>query len=177
MKPFPFLLALFALLAHAAASGDDKLYLAAGDTEALLAKEGQRVIVHGEATGSKKSASGTNFVNFKDATFFLVTFKSDLSQFSEGEPTDLYEGKRLAVEGAVSIYQGKPQIKLTDPKQVTILAADAVFPPPADSKPESESAPPAKVMTEKPAPETAPAPETPKRKPPVDPSEYFKKKG
>jgi hypothetical protein len=174
MKSFPSSLALLALLAHVAASGEDKLYLAAGDTGALLAKEGQKVIVHGEAMGSKKSASGTNFVNFKDATFFLVTFKSDLSQFSEGEPSDLYEGKRLAVEGAVSIYQGKPQIKLTDPKQVTILAADAVFPPPAETKP--ETATPAKVKTEKPAPETAPAPETPKRKPPVDPSEYFKKK-
>jgi hypothetical protein len=174
MKSFPFSLALFALFAQAAASGDEMLYLAAGDTEALLAKEGQKVIVHGEATGSKKSASGTNFVNFKDADFFLVTFKSDLPQFPEGEPTDLYEGKRLAVEGAVSIYQGKPQIKLTDPKQVTILAADAVFPPPAEAKPGSGA--PAKVMTEKPAPETAPAPEAPKRKPPVDPSEFFKKK-
>lgn len=175
MKSFPLSLALFALLAHLAACGDDKLYLAAGDTEALLAKEGQKVIVHGVATGSKKSASGTNFVNFKGASFFLVTFKSDLSQFPDGEPTDLYEGKRIAVEGAVSIYQGKPQIKLTEPKQVTVLAADAVFPPPAEAKP--EPAAPAKVMTEKPEPETEPAPETPKRKPPVDPSEYFKKKG
>lgn len=174
MKPFPFSLALLAFLAHAAASGDEKLYLAASDTEGLLAKEGQKVIVHGEVMGSKKSASGTNFVNFKDATFFLVTFKSDLPQFPEGEPTDLFEGKRLAVEGAVSIYQGKPQIKLTDPKQVTLLAPDAVFPPPAEAKP--EPAAPTKVMAEKPAPESAPVPETPKRKPPVDPSEYFKKK-
>jgi hypothetical protein len=175
MKTLPFALALLTFFAQAAASGEEKLYLAAGDTEALLAKEGQKVIVHGEATGSKKSASGTNIVNFKDAGFFLVTFKSDLTQFPEGEPSDLFEGKRLAVEGAISIYQGKPQIKLTDPRQVTILAPDAVFPPPAESKP--ESAAPAKVMTEKPTPETAPAPETPKRKPPVDPSEYFKKKG
>lgn len=174
MKSFPFSPALFALLAHVTAFGEDKLYLAAGDTEALLAKEGQKVVVHGEAAGSKKSSSGTNFVNFKDATFFLVTFKSDLAEFPEGEPADFYDGKRLAVEGAVSIYQGKPQIKLTDPKQVTILAPDAVFPPPAESKP--EPATPAKVMTEKPETETAPAPEVPKRKPPVDPSEYFKKK-
>jgi hypothetical protein len=175
MKPIhlSLALALFVFFAHAAASGDEKLYLEASDTESLLAKEGQKVIVHGEVAGSKKSASGTNFVNFKDATFFLITFKSDLQQFPEGEPTDLYEGKRLAVEGAVSIYQGKPQIKLTNPEQVTVLAPDAVFPPPAGTKPES-AAP--KAMTEKPAPEAAPAPEAPKRKPPVDPSEYFKKK-
>jgi hypothetical protein len=173
MKSFPFSLVLFALLAEAA-NGGETLYIAATDTEGLLAKEGQKVVVHGEVMGSKKSSSGTNFVNFKDADFFLVTFKSDLPQFPEGEPTDLLEGKRLAVEGAVSIYQGKPQIKLTNPGQITILAPDAVFPPPAEAKP--EPAAPAKVMTEKPEPGTAPAPETPKRKPPVDPSEYFKKK-
>jgi hypothetical protein len=152
----------------------DKLYLAATETEALLAKEGQKVVVHGETKGSGKSASGTNFVNFKDAVFFLVTFKSDLGQFPDGEPADAYEGKRIAVEGAVSIYQGKPQIKLTDPKQLTVLAPDAVFPPPAETK--ETPAAPAKPAMEKPAPGEAPATEAPKRKPPVDPSKYFKKK-
>lgn len=155
------------------AEGEDTLYLAAGETEALLAKEGQKVVVYGEATGSKKSASGTNFVNFRDAVFFLVTFKSDLGQFPEGEPSDVFEGKRIAVEGAVAIYQGKPQIKLTDPKQVTILAPDAVFPPPVKMVAPVE---PVKPTAENPAPESGAAPEAPKRKPPVDPAEYFKRK-
>jgi len=157
------------------ALAQDKLYLAATETAALVAKEGQKVVVHGETRGSGKSASGTNFVNFKDAEFFLVTFKSDLGQFPDGEPADAYEGKRLAVEGAISIYQGKPQIKLTDPKQVTVLAPDAVFPPPAETK--VEPAAPSNPPMVKPSPEDAPAAEAPKRKPPVDPSEYFKKKG
>ncbi len=125
--------------------------------------------------GSGRSASGTNFVNFKDAVFFLVTFKSDLGQFPDGEPAEAYEGKRIAVEGSISLYQGKPQIKLTDPKQVTVLAPDAVFPPPAETK--EAPAAPTKPAMEKPAPAEAPATEAPKRKPPVDPSEYFKKKG
>ncbi len=165
-------LLLLAWLASASAQ-PDKLYLAAGETEALMAKEGQIVVVHGLAEGSAKSASGTNFVNFKDAAFFLVTFKSDLGQFPAGEPCDLYEGKRLAVEGPVSVYQGKPQIKLTDPAQVTILGADAVFPPPPPEK-KGETAMEAKAKDGPPVPDK-PADEAPKRKPPVDPAEYFKK--
>lgn len=173
MKILPAAWLFYSLVLLSNAEGEDALYLAAGETEALLAKEGQKVVVHGETTGSKKSASGTNFVNFKDAAFFLVTFKSDLGQFPEGEPSDAYEGKRIAVEGAIAIYQGKPQIKLTDPDQVTILAPDAVFPPPA--KMDAPTAP-AKAAEEEPAPAPKAAPEAPKRKPPVDPAEYFKKK-
>ncbi len=119
----------------------------------LIAKEGQKVVVHGETKGSGRSASGTNFVNFKDAVFSLVTFKSDLGQFPDGEPAEAYEGKRIAVEGSISLYQGKPQIKLTDPKQVTVLAPDAVFPPPAETK---EALRAAKPAMEKPAPAEAP---------------------
>jgi hypothetical protein len=166
---------LFAVLLSTA-SAQDKLYLAAADTAALVAKEGQRVVVHGETKGSGKSAAGTNFVNFQDAEFFLVTFKSDLAQFPDGEPADAYEGKRIAVEGAISIYQGKPQIKLSDPKQVAVLAADAVFPPPPE-KTKGEPSAPVPPTAGTPPPGATPAAEAPKRKPPVDPSEYFKKKG
>lgn len=157
-----------------ASASPDKLYLAANETEALMAKEGQIVVVHGFVEGSAKSPSGTNFVNFKDAEFFLVTFKSDLGQFPDGEPSDLYEGKRLAVEGAISVYQGKPQIKLTDPAQVTVLEADAVFPPVQEKK--EEPAAPSKPMAEPPSTGSGPTPDPPKRKPPVDSSEYFRKK-
>jgi len=110
-------------------------------------------------------------VNFKGADFFLVTFKSDLDQFEEGEPFELFEGKRIAVEGAISIYQDKPQIKLTSPGQVTVLEADEVFPPLME-KPDKVVAekPPAKAMEKS---EEAPVEEEPKRKPPVDASEFF----
>lgn len=162
-----------AVFSLASITADEILYLPATATEELKAKEGQAVTVHGEVGESAKSASGTNFVNFKDAEFFLVTFKSDLHQFPEGEPADVYKGKRLAIEGTVSIYQGKPQIKLTKPEQVTEIAPDAVFPPPRPVMPVAVPSEPA-PKTE--APAAAPAvPET-KPKPPVDPSEYFKKK-
>ncbi len=168
MNRLLFLLALFTL----SASAQEKIYLAADETEALLAKEGQKVVVYGETKGSGKSGSGTNFVNFRGAAFFLVTFKSDLAHFPDGEPADLYEGKRIAVEGALSIYQGKPQIKLTEPAQVTLLAPDAVFPPPSETKEKPK---------EKPADSTPPkagnpspsggAPASPRRKSPFDRSE------
>jgi hypothetical protein len=166
----PFLL----LLGTVAAEEENKIYLAANQITELIAKEGQKVIVHGETEGSSKSASGTNFVNFKGSEFFLVTFKSDLEPFRETEPHLAYDKKRLAVEGTIALYQGKPQIKLTDPKQVTVLAPDAVFPPPVAKEKEDETTATAdKKMT--PVPATNPAPEPAKPKPPVDPSEYFKK--
>ncbi len=142
----------------------------ATDIEALTAKDGQKVIVYGETDGSGKSGGGTNFVNFKDSSFYLITFKSDLKAFGDAEPADAYDGKRVAVTGVVSIYQGKTQIKLTDPEQVRILAEDEPWPksPPAVAAPRTEP-------TAKP---TAPAPaageESPKKKPPVDAGKYFK---
>lgn len=150
---------------------DFPIYLAATETAALVAKEGQKIIVYGETADSAKSSSGANFVNFKGAEFFLVTFKSDLDQFPEGEPFALFDGKRLAVEGVVSIYQDKPQIKLTRPDQVTVLVPGEVFPPVLEKPKEvaSEEAP-AKAMEK---PEEAPKEEEPKRKPPVDASEFF----
>lgn len=168
---FPVVASLLSVALLIQAEEGDKLYLEASATESLVAKEGQKVIVYGETENSAKSASGTNFVNFKGAEFFLITFKSDVNQFPEGEPFELFDAKRIAVEGAISIYQDKPQIKLTSPDQVTILEADEVFPP-VVAKPK-EIAPVKTEMKGDDAPEEAPVEEEPKRKPPVDASEFF----
>ena len=147
------------------------IYIAATETEELKAKDGQRVTVYGETSGAGKSSSGTNFVNFKEGEFYLVTFKTDLNLFPNGEPADLYDGKRIAVTGVMSIYRGKPQFKLTSPEQVRVLEADEEFPPKQE---EMEEAPEPEAKPEA-TPETEPKPEEEaKRKPPVDPSEYFK---
>ena len=151
--------------------GSSVIYIAATETEELKAKDGQRVTVYGETSGAGKSSSGTNFVNFKEGEFYLVTFKTDLNLFPNGEPADLYDGKRIAVTGVMSIYRGKPQFKLTSPEQVRVLEADEEFPPKQE---EMEEAPEPEAKPEA-TPETEPKPgEEPKRKPPVDPSEYFK---
>ncbi len=152
------------------------VYLAADQTAALIANEGRKVIVYGETEGSEKSASGTNYVHFKGSEFFLVTFKSDLGAFKKGEPHLAYNQKRLAVEGVVALREGKPQIKLTAPAQITVLEPGAVFPPPTAEKNETVAGSVEKKAGSAAAGETsASPPEVIKPKPPVDPSEYFKK--
>lgn len=142
----------------------------ATDIEALTAKDGQKVIVYGETNGSGKSGGGTNFVNFKDSSFYLITFKSDLKAFGDAEPADAYEGKRVAVTGVISIYQGKTQIKLTDPEQVRILAEDESWP----KSPPAVAAPLTEPTAEPPATTRPTEEESPKKKPPVDAGKYFK---
>jgi DNA/RNA endonuclease YhcR with UshA esterase domain len=115
-----------------------------------------------------------NFVNFKGAKFYLVTFKSDVDEFEDGEPADIYDEKRLAVTGLVSIYKEKPQIKLTSPDQVRILEEGEEFPTPGAAKAEKDKG------EKKPIPKKAEEKsddgkkEEPKKKPPVDPKKYFK---
>lgn len=171
MTPVRLLILSMLAFSFALKAEETKIYLAATETEALMAKEGQKIVVYGETENSGTSPTGTNFVNFKGSEFFLVTFKSDLTQFPEGEPSKTYEGKRLAVEGAISIYQEKPQIKLTRPDQITILEPEEVFPPVQEEKKEAtKEEKPTEVMEK---PEEAPVKEEPKRKPPVDASEFF----
>lgn len=166
------LLPLLLLSPLALIAEEPKIYLAATETEALIAKEGQKVTVYGNTEGSGKSSSGMNFVNFKGAQFYLVTFQSDLTQFPDGEPADVFDGKRIAVEGAISIHRDKPQIKLTRPDQVSILEAEEVYPPTGPEKEEMTAEPEAPEVTatseEEPVKE-----EEPKKKPPVDASEFF----
>ncbi len=169
---------IFSVLALAAClfslvEADDKIYLSASNTKDLIAKEGQIVVVHGETERSARIASGMNFVNFAGSEFVLVTFKSDLDQFPDGEPHELYNDKRVAVEGPISIYKDKPQIKLVSPRQVTILEPDAAFPPMTPEKMEKPEVV-VETTTAKKKPEEKTEPEPEKRKPPVDASEFFK---
>ncbi len=170
MRTFSILLAT-SLLLNAYGEEAEKFYLEASKTAELKAKEGQVVTVYGKTTGSGKSGSGMNFVNFSDAEFYLVTFRSDLTQFPDGEPADVFDEKRIAVEGVVSIYKDKPQIKLTDPKMVTVLEADQEFPP--KKMKTVEKTEPKEPEQKKEAPQKT-KPEEPKKKPPVDPKKYFK---
>lgn len=159
--------------------------LAASDTEALKKKDGQKVTVIGKCDRTGKSRGGTNFVNFEGAEFALVTFKSDLDPFTEGEPADLYEGKYLSVTGVIGIYKDAPQIKLTDPKQVK--TSDQAFEIPKKEKMKTDAAATGSADSDskKAAGDGGADPETgtgttgtdekEKPKPPVDPRKYFKK--
>ena len=136
-----FVSGLVAIAQDTAAPSEFPIY-AATDVDGIRAKEGQKVMVWGETTGSGKSSSGMNFVNFKDTEFYLVTFKTDLKPFGDAEPADAYDGKRIVVTGVISIYKDKVQIKLTSPDQVKILADDEAWPKAA---PKAETAAPTSV--------------------------------
>ncbi len=164
------LLLLFPIFVQAE-EGANAIYIAADDTDSLKAKEGQKVTVYGHTTGSGKSQSGTNFVNFKGAEFYLITFASDLAQFGEGEPHEVYDEKNIAVTGTLTIYKEKPQIKLTEPAMIKVIAEGEEFPPKAAA---NKPVPAAAKTTAKVEPKKEGEPAEPKRKPPVDAKKYFK---
>lgn len=160
--------------------------LAATETEALIRKAGQKITVVGKCERTGKSRGGTNFVNFVDGEFTLVTFKSDLGPFTDGEPADIYKDKYLSVTGVIEIYKDAPQIKLTDPEQVTASdqpieipaaetgkAADQTAAAEAAKKAEMDARAAADASGKKDGQPAAD--EKGKPKPPVDPRKYFKK--
>lgn len=140
------------------------------DTAAITAKDGQKITVRGTVSAVRKSRGGTNFINFADSEFYLVTFKSDLQAFEKGEPADLFSGKHLAVTGVVSIYQGKPQMKLNRPDMVRIVDPDA----PELVKPEPSTAKAGEKKETVPITAKKETAATKKKRPPVDPKKYFK---
>ncbi len=140
--------------------------------EKIRVAEGKVVKVRGlvERTG-KSRGSGINFLNFPGGQFTAVVFAKSLKHFPDGEPADLFEGKLVEVSGAVTMYEGKPQIVLERPAQIVVLDPETRKPPPEPGDP----APPPEP--DKPEPGAAddtggPAPEVedPEK---VDPRLYF----
>jgi DNA/RNA endonuclease YhcR with UshA esterase domain len=89
---------------------------------------GETVTVCGVVAAAKFAAQvrgGTTFLDFDkpypDATFTALIFASDRAKF--GAPEKTAAGKELCVTGKIDMYQGKPQIILKDPKQLTAKAA------------------------------------------------------
>ena len=167
----------FSVAANAQDDDAELPILKASDTEALMKKEGQKITVIGKCDRTGKSGGGTNFVNFANSQFTLVTFKSDLGPFTDGEPADIYEGKHLSVTGVIGIYKNEPQIKLLDPKQVKVsdepfeLPAPKTEPTPAPDTKEGDEKKPGDRETTK----GKDGGDKEKPKPPVDPRKYFKK--
>ena len=85
---------------------------------------GETVTVCGPVAGAKYAAGvsgGMTFIDFgkpyPNATLTALIFASDRAKF--GTPEKTAQGKDLCVSGKVELYQGKPQIVLRDPKQLT----------------------------------------------------------
>ncbi len=163
-----FILAVTCFTALADEKGASPVFKAS-DTKSIIAKGGQKITVRGAVSTVRKSKGGTNFINFENSEFYLITFSSDLSAFADGEPADLYQGKYLAVTGVVSIYKNKPQMKLLRPDMVKLISEDE--PVSTHSKNETHESSKLKVVS---PPAKQPIPKKKSTKTPVDAKKYFK---
>lgn len=159
----------FACTTVTAEETDSSPVFNSSNTQSIIAKDGQKITVRGTVSGVRKSRGGTNFINFEGSDFYLVAFKSDLNAFKNEEPADLYQGKHLAVTGVVSIYKGKPQMKLLHPDMIRIVNSEEPIPAPEKKEQRKTSSPqPTVKISDKVNSKKK------KKTPPVDPKKYFK---
>jgi nuclease S1 len=85
---------------------------------------GEDATVCGTVAGAKyaaQSKGGPTFIDFgkpyPDAIFTALILGTDRAKF--GTPEKDIQGKQVCVTGKIRLYQGKPEIILTDPKQLT----------------------------------------------------------
>ena len=84
---------------------------------------GETATVCGVVAGAKYAAQirgGLTFIDFDkpypDATFTAVIFPGDRAKF--GTPEKGLAGKQVCVTGKIEMFRDKPQIVLSDPKQL-----------------------------------------------------------
>jgi DNA/RNA endonuclease YhcR with UshA esterase domain len=85
---------------------------------------GENATVCGVVAAAKYAAQVRGAPTFLDfgkpypnATFTALILGSDRAKF--GTPEKSAQGKQICVTGQIQLYQGKPEIILTDPKQLT----------------------------------------------------------
>lgn len=93
---------------------------------------GKTIIVHGKIVATRNIGS-ICFLNFDDPNarrFTAIVRKSNFGRFPK-PPEVMYRGKLVRIRGTISEYQGRPQIEVFKPEQVTILEKDVPIPAPA----------------------------------------------
>lgn len=83
---------------------------------------GKEVTVCGEVKGTYTSKNNqTVFMNFGEdypnQVFSVIIFADDAKKFSEN-PATSYKFKNICVTGVVKLYKGKPEIVVTETKQI-----------------------------------------------------------
>lgn len=106
--------------------------LAAAQVDEIKKHEGRKIAVRGKARNAGATANGSlQFLNFEGTAFSVILRK----QHREAVETGLgmtfaaLAGRELTVRGEVTLYQGRPQIEVTDAKQI-----EAGAPAPAAEK-------------------------------------------
>lgn len=83
---------------------------------------GDYVITEGYIADIFRSKTNTVFLNFEkpfpDNCFTAVIFSSDIGKFDN---VNIYERKRVKIEGEIQSYEGKPEIILKDVSQIKII--------------------------------------------------------
>jgi len=86
---------------------------------------GEDVTVCGVVAGAKYAAQvrgGLTFIDFgkpyPNAAFTAMIFAENRAKF--GTPEKGLPGKQVCVSGRVQMFKGKPEIVLTDPKQLVV---------------------------------------------------------
>ena len=84
---------------------------------------GQEATVCGLVAGAKYAQEirgGLTFIDFSkpypNSPFTAMIFAADRAKF--GTPEKTLQGKQVCVTGTIRIYQGKPEIILSEPKQL-----------------------------------------------------------
>lgn len=91
---------------------------------------GQEVTVYGSVESTGKSSSGHQFLNFYGKQISVFCGKDDVEKFKDGKPADSYAHKEIEVTGALSLFNGKLQLKLTSPEDIKIIEETAGRSPP-----------------------------------------------
>jgi micrococcal nuclease len=84
---------------------------------------GKEKIIEGRIVDTYRSKTNTIFLNFDkpypNHCFVAVIFSSDIYKFPEN-PEDYYYGKSARIRGEIKEYEGKPEIILSNVKQIEI---------------------------------------------------------
>ncbi|MEM0898154.1 MAG: hypothetical protein AAGJ79_14855 [Verrucomicrobiota bacterium] len=103
-----------------AQEGGDLPVFAVTEVDRIRAAMGTEAKVRGTVADTGKSGAGHNFLNFSDTEFNVFVPSSSVSNFPDGEPADVYRGLEITFTGEIAEYNGKVQIVLTSPDQVTV---------------------------------------------------------
>lgn len=95
---------------------------------------GESCLVYGTIVGARTVGSRC-FLNFHEdyRRYLTVVIHRDHFEAFPLPPEQMYRGQKITVCGRVSEFQGRPQVVVTRPEQITILTGD--FPAPRLRKP------------------------------------------
>jgi hypothetical protein len=109
------------LLSACATSSASADKITAGQAKDYIGKQATVCGVVASANFAARSKRQPTFLNldkpFPDHIFTAVIWIEDRPKF--GTPEATLKGKRICVSGLIESYQGKPEIALKDPKQLT----------------------------------------------------------